>query len=126
MQSLARAFVIAMAVASGAQTTACRTTADHVVLTNKTLEAGCGTCRYHLPDGQGCYWVIEHEGQHYPVAGTLPTDHENHAPDGMCNMTRSVSVTGEIRGKNFIAGKFEVLSPADVPAKPEFTPQDVH
>ena len=60
------------------------------------------------------------------MAGALPTDHENHAPDGMCNMTRTVRVTGEIRGKNFIASKFDVLSAEDVPAEPKYTPEDVH
>jgi len=83
-------------------------------------------CLYLKPTNAGCYWVIEHEGETYPVAGKLPLDHENHAPDGMCNMKRQVRVTGDIRGPNFIATKFDVLPTSDIPDKPRYTPDDKH
>ena len=125
MQALARAFVMSMTVAAGAQMVGCGTS-DVVSIDNKVLEAGCGMCRYGQGAGKGCYWVISYQGKAYPVAGTLPQDHDNHAPDGMCNMKRQVRVSGELRGENFIASRFEVLPAEGVPQNPEYTPEDIH
>jgi hypothetical protein len=35
-------------------------------------------------------------------------------------------VTGELRGKNFIASDFELLPAEDVPESPKFSPDDEH
>ena len=105
---------------------ACSTGPAPVVLDDVVVAAGCGTCIYKIPDGSGCYWTITHEGKHYPVAGALPHDHENHAPDGMCNMERQVRVSGTIRGENFVADRFELLPAGEVPSNPAHGPDDPH
>ena len=125
MQALARAFVMSVTVAAGAQLVGCGGSSV-VTLENQELEAGCGMCRYGQPAGKGCYWVVSYQGKAYPVAGKLPQDHDNHAPDGMCNMKRRVTVSGEIRGENFVASRFEVLPADGVPENPEYTDEDVH
>ena len=102
------------------------TPAPEATVENQIVNVGCGTCIYRLPDGVGCYWAIELDGEHYPVAGTLPKDHDNHGPEGMCNMERQARVTGELRRENFLASAFELLPPEKVPAKPKYTHEDEH
>ena len=115
---LRNAFVLGVLTACGGN--------PGVHLDDQVVTAGCGMCLYLKPTNAGCYWVIEHEGETYPVAGKLPLDHENHAHDGMCNMKRQVRVTGDIRGPNFIATKFDVLPTSDIPDTPRYTPDDKH
>ena len=95
-------------------------------LTAQQITVGCGMCKFDMPSNGGCYWAAEINGQHYVVQGNTPIDHQNHAPDGMCNITRTAVVDGTIEGRNLFAKRFELLPPADVPASPEFTPADIH
>ena len=96
------------------------------VVDNQVLDVACGPCIYRLPDGVGCYWAVELDGEHYPVAGELPKDHDNHGPVGMCNMKRQARITGELRGDNFIASSFELIDPTDVPTERKYDDSDVH
>ena len=125
MQALTRLVVLCTALLFSVPITGCGGSSA-VAIENSVLEAGCGMCRYGQGAGKGCYWVVSYQGKAYPVAGSLPTDHDNHAPDGMCNMKRDVRVSGEIRGENFIATRFEVLPPENVPTNPEYTDADIH
>lgn len=102
------------------------TPAPDAVVVDQVLPVGCGTCIYRLPDGVGCYWAVELDGEHHPVAGTLPKGHDNHGPDGMCNMERRARISGELRGKNFLASSFELLPAGEVPAEPTWTHEDEH
>ncbi len=86
----------------------------------------CGTCVYRLPGGRGCYWAVALDGEHYPVAGATPPDHDNHAPDGMCNMERRARISGELRGENFVASRFELLPATEVPDDPRYDEHDEH
>lgn len=96
------------------------------VVDGEVVPVACGTCIYKIPEGQGCYWAIELDGQHYPMAGTFPEGHDSHGPEGMCNMERQAKVSGELRGTNFVASSFELLPAKDVPTDPKFTPEDEH
>ena len=88
----------------------------------------CGMCRMGMPPSErGCFWAIKLDGRHYTVSGATPRDHENHAPDGMCNVDRKAMVAGTIAGSTFRADRFDLLpiEAAAVPAKPTFTLDDV-
>ncbi|MFT7518758.1 MAG: hypothetical protein ACI9MC_000890 [Kiritimatiellia bacterium] len=83
------------------------------------IEVACGMCVYHMPQVSSCLWAANIDGKQYMVQSTqLPKDHENHAPDGMCNMTRRARVAGTLRGDRFVAAKFQLL-PAELSAVPE-------
>jgi hypothetical protein len=75
----------------------------------------------------GCFWAIEIGERHYPVSPKdLVVGHENHGPEGMCNMSRQARVDGEVKGGRFLASRFELLPATDVPIVPTFTPADKH
>ena len=103
----------------------CVSAPDQVV-DNQVMDVACGTCIYRLPDGVGCYWAVELDGEHYAMAGELPKDHDNHGPDGMCNMGRKARITGELRGSNFIASAFELLPTDEVPTERKYDETDDH
>ena len=126
MRALAQAFVMTISVAALPYAVSGCETESPVVVVDEVVAAACGTCIYRIPSGQGCYWVVEIAGKLYPVAGKLPHNHDNHAPEGMCNMPRQVKLSGEIRGENFIASKFELLPAEGVPEKPAYTRADIH
>ena len=87
----------------------------------------CGMCRMGMPSERGCFWAIKLDGKQYTVAGRMPTNHENHAPDGMCNVDRKATVEGTIVGSTFRAQRFD-LKPLDddsIPDAPTFKPADV-
>jgi len=93
---------------------------------NRTIEAGCGMCLYSMKEAKGCMWAADIDGTPLLVNGALPRDHENHAPDGMCNVKRQVVVDGHIRGDRFVATRFELKPAENVPEVPKFTPEDEH
>ena len=117
----------ALALAAVALLAACGSSGPS--LTDQVAPVACGMCIFKMPEAKGCVWAIEIEGEHYLVqSGQLPKDHMQHAPDGMCNMTRQARVTGQVEGERFVASQFELLpAQADsVPAAPTFTEEGVH
>jgi hypothetical protein len=97
-----------------------------VDLSAEVVTAGCGMCQYQVFGTSGCYWSVEWEGKPYVVQGTIPEEHENHAPDGMCNMKRQAKVSGRLKSGQFYATSFELLPASGVPETPSFTPEVVH
>ena len=97
-----------------------------VEITNQELTVACGMCLFSMPDTRGCYWAVEIDEKHYTVSGVFPRDHQNHAPDGMCNVRRRAILDGTIRGQTFVASRFELQAASSVPEKPKFTPADLH
>ena len=95
-------------------------------LNNKTVEAACGMCKYGVPSANGCYWAIQWKGDMLVVQGEIPQDHENHAPDGMCNVKRKAIVSGVAKSGQLYAKKFELLPPDEIPENPTFSPSDEH
>ena len=95
-------------------------------LTNQVVEAGCGWCQYGMMGNNGCYWTVKWEDELYVVQGELPKDHQNHAPDGMCNVKRTAKVSGRLKSGQFYAKKFELLPLDKAPESPKFTPADLH
>jgi hypothetical protein len=93
---------------------------------NQTVTAACGMCLFSMREAKGCMWAVEIEGTPYLVQGALPRDHENHSPDGMCNVKRQVVVDGHLREDRFVATRFDLLPAESVPEKPTFSPEDVH
>jgi len=85
---------------------------------DRTVEVGCGTCQLEV-EGEGCWWAARLDGRAVPVRGdALPEDHDGHAPDGMCNVTRDAVVSGTLYETYFLATKFE-LQPVDPAALAE-------
>ncbi len=86
---------------------------------DRTVQVGCGACRFHLEGHEGCYWAADFDGKVVPVSGdALPRDHEDHAPDGMCNVTRDAIVSGRLHDTHFVATRFD-LQPVEPAAHPE-------
>ncbi|MCO4745563.1 MAG: hypothetical protein KC912_12295 [Proteobacteria bacterium] len=93
---------------------------------SRQVTVACGTCIFKLPNGRGCYWAAEIDGEYYPVTGAVPKDHENHSPTGMCNMKRTAIIDGTLAGNTFIATRFD-LKEADAPSDaPKYTEEDLH
>ncbi len=93
----------------------CRTTgrsANHQELrTNspRTVEAGCATCIFDMPDVTGCKLAVKIDGRAYLVTGSSIDDHgDAHAASGLCNASRKAIVEGEIEDGRFVASKFEL------------------
>lgn len=93
----------------------------------QVVRAACAMCVFQVPGAEGCYWAVEIEGKPYTVQGkALPTDHDAHAPDGMCNMARQAEVEGEIRGGQFLATHFALRPAENVPTQPQYSDEDKH
>jgi hypothetical protein len=97
-----------------------------VQLKAQTLTVACGMCIFQIPDSHGCYWAAEIDGVYYVVQGNTPKSHENHAPDGMCNMSRLAIIDGTLEGRQLFAKRFELLEPQNLPETPTYTPADLH
>ena len=95
-------------------------------LSEQTVDAGCGMCQYGVVSKQGCYWAIEWKGEMLIAQGEVPVDHENHAPDGMCNMKRKAIVSGLVKSGQFYSKQFDLVAVDAVPTTPQFTPLDKH
>jgi hypothetical protein len=68
------------------------------------VEAGCGTCVFHMDGVKGCPLAVRIDGQAYLVEGSDIDDHgDAHGPDGLCNVMRYADVTGKL-----INGKLKV------------------
>lgn len=106
----------------------CSSTPEGPVLDDQLVTAACGRCIFGLPEAErlGCPWAVEVQGRRYLVQGEVPHGHQNHAPDGICNMPRKARVSGRVRGDRFIATRFALEPATDVPAAPRFTEDDVH
>ena len=98
-----------------------------VKIHSRTATVACGMCRRGMPSNAGCFWAIDIDGKTYRVSGTMPRNHENHAPDGMCNVDRKATVEGTLAGPTFRASRFDLkpLAKTSVPESPAFSPADV-
>jgi len=94
---------------------------------DRTVRVGCGMCRFGMEGSSpGCYWAAEIDGRTVPVNGeAIPNDHDNHAPGGMCNVTRDAIVSGTLYESQLVVTRFD-LQPVDPAEEPEFGPEDVH
>jgi hypothetical protein len=91
-----------------------------VVVRDREVTAGCGTCIFHVPEARGCFWAVQIDGHVYPVGGVHPPDDmvTAHEAGGMCAQPRQAIVDGEIRPDGrFLASKFELV-PLDDRAAP--------
>jgi hypothetical protein len=104
---------------------ACRPPAD-ATFSGETLTVACGRCVFEMEGVEGCPWAVEIEGEHYLIRGRIPKDHNTHAPDGICNMTRKAVIDGELRDGELLVTRMELLPPEEVPAEPRFSPEDLH
>lgn len=110
-------FVCSLAAACGS---------SGVEVQERTVQVACGSCRLGLEEHPGCYWAADFDGKVLPVRGeALPRDHDSHAPDGMCNVTRDAVVSGTLYESHFAATEFD-LQPVEPAADPEFTHEHVH
>lgn len=74
------------------------------------VEAGCGTCIFHMPDVEGCPLAVRIDGKPYLVQGSDIDDHgDAHADDGLCNAARQARVAGHIEDDVFVATQFELI-----------------
>jgi hypothetical protein len=77
------------------------------MITNQTLEVGCGSCTYHMAGVQDCTLAVKIDGKSYLVEGANVDAHKA----GLCAKTGTQAlVSGRIEGDKFIATKFELKS----------------
>ncbi len=73
------------------------------------VDASCGSCKFGLK-GTDCALAVRIDGKAYLVDGAKIDDYgDAHAADGMCNAIRKAEVSGEIKGKRYVAKSFKVL-----------------
>lgn len=97
-------WLLALTVACGAP--------EGIVIEDQVVGAACGSCVFHMPDVQGCFWAVDIDGTFYPAAGVIPPDDPktSHATDGMCAVERKAVVDGRITPDGrFVATRFELL-----------------
>jgi hypothetical protein len=85
---------------------------EGTVIEDRLVGAACGSCVFHMPDAQGCFWAVDIDGQFYPAAGVVPPDDMRiaHAHDGMCSVERKAIVDGRITPDGrFVATRFDLL-----------------
>ncbi len=100
-----------------------------IALSGEVATVACGFCRFKIEGARmPCFWAVRIGDDHFAVKGEQPKKHDNHAPDGMCNIERQARLTGKVVGGSFVATKFELLDvdPTTVPAKPEYSDADAH
>lgn len=95
-------------------------------LTGERVRAACAMCIFKMKGVRACQWAVEIEGKFYLADGNIPKNHENHSPTGMCNMARYAVVDGKLIGGRFVATRFDLEPPEEVPKNPRFTPKDTH
>lgn len=98
---------------------ACGSSATEI--SDRTVEVGCAMCQFEMEGAETCFWAARFDGKTVTVRGdALPEDHDAHAPDGMCNVTRQAVVSGTLYPTYFLATKFELLpiDPSALPAEP--------
>lgn len=92
-------------------------------LDDETVTVACGSCVFEMPEVEGCPWAAEVDGRYVLVQGKVPgpETHDGHAPDGMCNMARKATVSGELRKDALVVSKMELLPAESTPEQPRFT-----
>lgn len=116
------ALVIATLAASGCEK-ATQVSKAPATLTNRVVEASCGSCNFGLP-GE-CALAIRVDGKAYPVDGASLDDYgDAHAADGMCNMIRQATITGTIDGDHVHATAFSLLPGESAPEPPMELPTE--
>lgn len=105
---------------------ACKKELPTKVLHGERLRAACAMCIFKMEGVRACMWAVEIDGKFYLADGDLPKNHENHAPDGMCNMPRHALVDGELVGGRFVASRFALEPAQSPPENPRFTEKDLH
>lgn len=79
-------------------------------ISNQTVEASCGMCQFNQKTDKGCALTVRIDKKIYDVVGTGLNDHgDAHADDGFCTAIRKAKVSGEIKGKTFVASSFTLL-----------------
>ena len=67
------------------------------VLTNETVDVGCGACIYNMPGVSGCPLAIKIDGKPYLVEGATWPNHD------YCDRHCTAVVSGRLEGDTFIA-----------------------
>lgn len=76
---------------------------------SRQAEVGCGLCRFG-DDASSCELMVRMDGVVYPVDGAGIDDFgDAHAPDGLCEATRTAVVSGRIDGGRFVAESIELV-----------------
>jgi hypothetical protein len=69
-----------------------------LMIVNRTVDAGCGQCVYHMADAKTCALAVKIDGKPYLVTGATSVDSHQ-----FCSAAKPVLVTGRIFDGKFIA-----------------------
>jgi hypothetical protein len=68
----------------------------------KMVEAGCGSCMFHMDGVSGCQLAVKIDGKPYLVTGTDVNAHKA----GLCEATKQAEVSGQVKDDKFVATVF--------------------
>jgi hypothetical protein len=74
-----------------------------LMIVDRTVDAGCGNCVYHMSGVQGCKLAVKVDGTTYLVKGADTVNAHQ-----FCSGAKPVLVSGRIVDDTFIASEFEV------------------
>lgn len=76
------------------------------MITNQTVEAGCGGCIFSMKGATGCDLAVKIDGKPYWVQGANVDAHAT----GLCTAGKKAVVSGRVEGDKFIATDFKLQS----------------
>jgi len=71
---------------------------------NHVVEAGCAGCIFKMEGAEGCELAVKINGKPYLVSGVDVDTHDS----GMCESSLQAILSGEVKGDEFVATKFEL------------------
>jgi hypothetical protein len=72
------------------------------MISDKTVEAGCSMCVFHVAGAKSCDLAVKLDGKTYMVNGAKVDAHQ------FCSGAKKCVVSGKIEGDKFVATKFDV------------------
>ncbi len=70
----------------------------------RTVQAGCGSCIFHMEGVKGCKLAVKVDGKPYLVTGAAVNAHTS----GLCGSEKTAEVRGKIQGDKFVATSFKL------------------
>ncbi len=70
----------------------------------RTVQAGCGSCIFHMPGVKGCKLAVKIDGKPYLVSGAAVDAHTS----GLCSAEKQAEVRGKVQGEQFVATSFKL------------------
>lgn len=106
---------------------ACGAAPKGVPIEGRVLTVACAHCIFHMPDVKSCPWAAELDGHYYLLTGNVPSQHNSHAPGGICTMKRKARIDGVLVNDVIRVARLELLpvEPGSVPEPQQLSQNQV-